>query len=60
MGIGIGIVPPTENPGMLEIFGEELSEPVNAVFRGPCFLSVAVEAMECDDAAVVSWGGVGM
>jgi hypothetical protein len=58
-GMGIRVVAPAENARLWEIFGEEVSEPVDAVFRRPCFLSVAVEAMQCDDAVVVSQEGAG-
>lgn len=53
-GMGIRVVAPAENARLWEVFGEKVPEPVGAVFRRPCFLSVAVEAMQCDDAAVMS------
>jgi hypothetical protein len=58
-GMGVRVVAPAENARLWEDFGEEVSEPVDAVFRRPCFLSVAVEPMQCDDAAVVSQEGAG-
>ena len=53
-GMGVRVVAPAENARVWEVFGEEVSEPVDAVFRRPCSLSVAVEPMQCDDATVVS------
>lgn len=56
-GMGIRVVAPAENARLWEVFGEEVSKPVNAVFRRPCLFSVAIEPMQCDDAAVVSQEG---
>lgn len=55
--MGIRVVAPAENARLWEVFREEVSEPVDAVFRYPCFLSVAVEAMQCNNATVASQGG---
>jgi len=54
--MGVRIVAPAEDAGLWEVVGEEVSEPVDTVFRRPCLLPVAVEAMQCNDAAVVRQG----
>jgi len=48
--VGVGIVAPAENAGAREVGGQEVAEPVDAIVRGPCLVSVAVEAMHSDDA----------
>lgn len=55
----VRVVAPAEDAGLWEILREEVSEPVDAIFRRPCFIPVAVEAMQCDDATVVRQEGAG-
>lgn len=48
------VVAPAQDAGLGEILGEKVAEPVYPILSRPCFLPVAVEAMQCDDANAVS------
>lgn len=44
------IVAPAEDAGIRDVVGQEAAEPVDAITCSPCFLPVAVEAMDGDNA----------
>lgn len=48
--MGVGVVAPAEDAGLGDIVRQEITEPVDAVARGPCLFAVAVEAVHGDDA----------
>lgn len=48
-GMGVGVVAPTEDAGVWDVLRQEITEPVDAVARGPGLVAVAVEAMDGDD-----------
>lgn len=47
--VRICVVAPTQDAGLRDIFREQVSEPVDAIVRRPCFLSVTIEAVQCDN-----------
>lgn len=48
--VGSSIVAPAEDAGIRDIVRQEFTEPVDAITCRPCFLAVAVEAMDGNDA----------
>jgi hypothetical protein len=53
-GMSVGIVAPAEDTSPRDVVRQEITEPVDAVARGPRLVAVAVEAVHGDDAVGVS------
>ncbi len=55
VGVGVGVIAPAEDASVRNVVRQEIAEPVDAIFRGPGLVAVAVEAMHGNDAARRLW-----
>jgi len=54
VAVGVRIVPPAENAGVGDVVWKEIAEPVDGFRRRPRLVSMAVQAVNGDDADNVS------